>query len=70
MQAGADRKHCTQVLWLFGEDMQVSICVVGNIRNCILTSYKSPNNLLQMTELGTMNLFVYWTNEKGGMHDV
>jgi branched-chain amino acid aminotransferase len=32
--------NCQQVLWLFGEDHQ-------------------------MTEVGTMNLFVYWVNEKG-----
>ena len=32
-----------QVLWLFGEDQQ-------------------------LTEVGTMNLFVHWINENGGTH--
>ncbi|XP_059154408.1 branched-chain-amino-acid aminotransferase, cytosolic-like [Physella acuta] len=41
IQSIAVKKHdCQQVLWLFGEDHQ-------------------------MTEVGTMNLFVFWVNEKG-----
>lgn len=32
---------CQQVLWLYGEDNQI-------------------------TEVGTMNLFLYWINEDGG----
>lgn len=32
---------CQQVLWLYGDDHQI-------------------------TEVGTMNLFLYWINEKGG----
>ncbi|TMS36522.1 hypothetical protein L596_003668 [Steinernema carpocapsae] len=36
----AAEKGCQQVLWLFGEDEQ-------------------------LTEVGTMNVFVYWTNEHG-----
>ncbi|KAK3804118.1 hypothetical protein RRG08_056779, partial [Elysia crispata] len=32
--------NCQQVLWLYGEDQQ-------------------------LTEVGTMNLFVYWINENG-----
>ena len=33
---------CQQVLWLYGEDHQI-------------------------TEVGTMNLFLYWINEDGGI---
>jgi len=39
----AESKKHQQVLWLFGEDQQ-------------------------LTEVGTMNLFVHWTNEDGGRH--
>lgn len=39
-QAEAIKIGCQQVLWLFGEDHQ-------------------------MTEVGTMNLFMFWTNEQG-----
>ena len=37
----AESKGHQQVLWLFGEDQQ-------------------------LTEVGTMNLFVHWINEDGG----
>ncbi|GFR94109.1 branched-chain-amino-acid aminotransferase, partial [Elysia marginata] len=41
VQAFAQKEHnCQQVLWLYGDDHQ-------------------------MTEIGTMNLFVYWINEQG-----
>lgn len=39
-QCRAMEKGCQQVLWLYGEDRQI-------------------------TEVGTMNLFLYWTNEDG-----
>ena len=41
-QLEAERKGHQQVLWLFGEDQQ-------------------------LTEVGTMNLFVHWINENGGI---
>ena len=40
-QLVAESKKHQQVLWLFGEDQQ-------------------------LTEVGTMNLFVHWINENGG----
>nr|XP_012788832.1 unnamed protein product [Sorex araneus] len=40
-QCEAAENGCQQVLWLYGEDNQI-------------------------TEVGTMNLFLYWTNEDGG----
>ena len=40
-QLVAEGKEHQQVLWLFGEDQQ-------------------------LTEVGTMNLFVHWINENGG----
>lgn len=40
-QKAAEEKGHQQVLWLFGEDQQ-------------------------LTEVGTMNLFVHWINEDGG----
>ena len=42
-QLVAEDKGHQQVLWLFGEDQQ-------------------------LTEVGTMNLFVHWFNENGGMY--
>ena len=41
-QLVAEGKEHQQVLWLFGEDQQ-------------------------LTEVGTMNLFVHWINENGGI---
>lgn len=41
MQNEAVKRGCQQVLWLYGQDEEI-------------------------TEVGTMNLFIYWTNEKGG----
>ena len=41
MQNVALQKGCQQVLWLYGEQEEI-------------------------TEVGTMNLFIYWTNENGG----
>ena len=41
MQNEAVKRGCQQVLWLYGEQEEI-------------------------TEVGTMNLFIYWTNEKGG----
>ena len=43
-QLVAESKGHQQVLWLFGEDQQ-------------------------LTEVGTMNLFVHWINENGGMQE-
>lgn len=40
-QCEAMENGCQQVLWLYGEDNQI-------------------------TEVGTMNLFLYWINEDGG----
>ncbi|ESO91755.1 hypothetical protein LOTGIDRAFT_163115 [Lottia gigantea] len=40
VQSNAVKAKCQQVLWLYGEDHQ-------------------------LTEVGTMNLFMYWTNEEG-----
>lgn len=40
IQAEALKQGCQQVLWLYGEDEEI-------------------------TEVGTMNLFIYWTTEKG-----
>ncbi|XP_050408105.1 branched-chain-amino-acid aminotransferase, cytosolic [Patella vulgata] len=40
VQAKAVEANCHQVLWLFGDDHQ-------------------------LTEVGTMNIFMYWTNEQG-----
>lgn len=39
-QADAAKKNCEQVLWLYGEEQQ-------------------------LTEVGTMNLFIFWENENG-----
>ena len=44
-QLVAEGKGHQQVLWLFGEDQQ-------------------------LTEVGTMNLFVHWINEKGSMQEL
>ena len=44
-QLVAEGKGHQQVLWLFGEDQQ-------------------------LTEVGTMNLFVHWINENGGRHKI
>lgn len=41
MQSEAVKRGCQQVLWLYGEQEEI-------------------------TEVGTMNLFIYLTNEKGG----
>lgn len=41
VQNEAVNRGCQQVLWLYGEEEEI-------------------------TEVGTMNLFIYWTNEKGG----
>uniref|UniRef100_A0A3P8TXA2 Branched-chain-amino-acid aminotransferase, mitochondrial n=1 Tax=Amphiprion percula TaxID=161767 RepID=A0A3P8TXA2_AMPPE len=41
VQHEAVKRGCQQVLWLYGEQEEI-------------------------TEVGTMNLFIYWTNEKGG----
>lgn len=41
IQKEAAAKGCQQVLWLFGEEEQI-------------------------TEVGAMNLFMFWTNENGG----
>jgi branched-chain amino acid aminotransferase len=41
VQREATAKGCQQVLWLYGEEEQV-------------------------TEVGAMNLFMFWTNENGG----
>uniref|UniRef100_A0A8C2WC49 Branched-chain-amino-acid aminotransferase n=1 Tax=Cyclopterus lumpus TaxID=8103 RepID=A0A8C2WC49_CYCLU len=40
VQSEAVKRGCQQVLWLYGEQEEI-------------------------TEVGTMNLFIYWTNEKG-----
>ncbi|XP_043957395.1 branched-chain-amino-acid aminotransferase, cytosolic-like isoform X1 [Gambusia affinis] len=40
VQSEAQKQGCQQVLWLYGQDEQI-------------------------TEVGTMNLFIYWTNTKG-----
>ncbi|KAG7504864.1 branched-chain-amino-acid aminotransferase, cytosolic-like isoform X2 [Solea senegalensis] len=40
VQTEAVKRGCQQVLWLYGEEEEI-------------------------TEVGTMNLFIYWTNEKG-----
>uniref|UniRef100_A0AAX7VPU2 Branched-chain-amino-acid aminotransferase n=1 Tax=Astatotilapia calliptera TaxID=8154 RepID=A0AAX7VPU2_ASTCA len=40
VQNEAVKRGCQQVLWLYGQDEEI-------------------------TEVGTMNLFIYWTNEKG-----
>ncbi|KAM7371562.1 hypothetical protein PAMP_008786 [Pampus punctatissimus] len=42
VQNEAVKRGCQQVLWLYGEQEEI-------------------------TEVGTMNLFIYWTNEKGGV---
>uniref|UniRef100_A0A0K0D8U0 Branched-chain-amino-acid transaminase n=1 Tax=Angiostrongylus cantonensis TaxID=6313 RepID=A0A0K0D8U0_ANGCA len=39
----AAERNCQQVLWLYGEEEEV-------------------------TEVGTMNIFVYWRNEEAGIH--
>ena len=39
----AEAKQHQQVLWLYGDDQQ-------------------------LTEVGTMNLFVHWVNENGGVY--
>ena len=41
IQSMANEHGCQQVLWLFGDDHQ-------------------------LTEVGAMNLFTFWVNEKGG----
>lgn len=41
VQSEAAKQGCQQVLWLYGENEEI-------------------------TEVGTMNLFIYWTTEKGG----
>jgi len=41
VQSEAARQGCQQVLWLYGDNEEI-------------------------TEVGTMNLFIYWTTEKGG----
>lgn len=41
MQNEAVKRGCQQVLWLYGEQEEI-------------------------TEVGTMNLFIYWTNQSGG----
>lgn len=41
IQNEAVKQGCQQVLWLYGEEEEI-------------------------TEVGTMNLFIYWTNENGG----
>lgn len=41
VQSEASKRGCQQVLWLYGEDEEV-------------------------TEVGTMNFFVYWTKQNGG----
>lgn len=43
VQRKALRKGCQQVLWLYGEDHQV-------------------------TEVGTMNIFMFYVNERGGIY--
>lgn len=43
MQDEALKRGCQQVLWLYGQDEQI-------------------------TEVGTMNLFIYWTTEDGGQN--
>ena len=42
VQNEAIKQGCQQVLWLYGEQEEI-------------------------TEVGTMNLFIYWTNEGGGL---
>lgn len=42
VQNEAIKLGCQQVLWLYGEQEEI-------------------------TEVGTMNLFIYWTNEGGGL---
>jgi len=44
VQAEATERGCQQVLWLYGDEHQ-------------------------MTEVGTMNLFMHWHNKDGGMYD-
>ena len=53
-------KNCDQVLWLYGEDRQV--CKTS------FTSYHKKTHLFlqQLTEVGTMNIFMHWINEDGG----
>lgn len=41
VQSEAAKKGCQQVLWLYGEEEEI-------------------------TEVGTMNLFIYWTTKTGG----
>lgn len=41
VQNEAVKRGCQQVLWLYGEQEEI-------------------------TEVGTMNLFIYWTNQDGG----
>lgn len=41
VQNEAVKRGCQQVLWLYGEQEEI-------------------------TEVGTMNLFIYWTNQSGG----
>lgn len=41
VQFEALKKGCQQVLWLYGQEEEI-------------------------TEVGTMNLFIYWTNQDGG----
>lgn len=41
VQNEATKEDCQQVLWLYGDDHQI-------------------------TEVGTMNIFVFWKNEQGG----
>lgn len=45
VQSEAAKKGCQQVLWLYGEEEEI-------------------------TEVGTMNLFIYWTTKNGGEEDV
>ena len=51
-------KGCDQVLWLLGENRQVQ--GYSNKRHQQILIIK------QITEVGTMNVFIHWVNEDGG----
>ncbi len=65
VQRIAESKGCSQVLWLLGDDHQVCTCSCcgGSILEVLVPIYLIP---LQLTEVGTMNIFVHWINEDGG----
>lgn len=63
IQQEALDKGCDQVLWLLGDKQQVSISKHSK-SSCHSAVYKFS----QITEVGTMNVFVHWVNEDGSMY--